>query len=103
MPSLPVTLILLALLALIQYPLFWGHGGWRSVHQLEQQLAHQQRINARLKLRNEQYAGEARDLEQGTAAIEERARYELGMVKEGEVFVQFVSKSISSEAPRTSP
>ncbi len=80
----------MVLLALIQYPLWWGHGGWRSVHRLEHQLAGQQRMNAQLKLRNEQYAGEVRDLEQGTAAIEERARYELGMVKEGEVFVQFV-------------
>ncbi len=87
---LPLTLIQIILLALIQYPLWWGHGGWHSVHRLEHQLAGQQRINAQLKRRNEQYAGEVRDLEQGTAAIEERARYELGMVKESEVFVQFV-------------
>src|SRR5260363_155932 len=70
----PLTFILAVLLALIQYPLWWGHGGWRSVHRLEHQLTGQQRINARLKQRNEQYAGEVRDLEQGTAAIEERAR-----------------------------
>ena len=47
--------------------------------------------NADSKLRNERIQGEVQDLQNGTAAVEERARYEMGMVKDGEVFVQFVS------------
>ncbi|AOK29315.1 cell division protein FtsB [Burkholderia singularis] len=86
-----VTVVLIALLALIQYPLWWGHGGWLRVHELRQQLSNQLQKNADDKLRNERIAGEVQDLQNGTAAIEERARYEMGMVKDGEVFVQFVS------------
>ncbi|MEX3582420.1 MAG: cell division protein FtsB [Burkholderia sp.] len=86
-----VTVVLIALLVLIQYPLWWGHGGWLRVHELRQELANQTQKNADEKLRNERIAGEVQDLQNGTAAIEERARYEMGMVKDGEVFVQFVS------------
>ena len=94
-----VTVVLLALLALIQYPLWWGHGGWLSVHDLRGQLAAQQQKNAEEKLRNERIEGEVQDLQNGTAAIEERARYEMGMVKSGEVFVQFVSPNATSSVP----
>jgi cell division protein FtsB len=87
----PVSVILIALLALIQYPLWWGTGGWLRVHDLEQQFTDQLQKNTDLKARNDRIAGEVDDLRNGTAAIEERARYELGMVKSDEVFVQFVS------------
>ncbi len=86
-----VTAVLIVLLALIQYPLWWGHGGWLRVHELQQQLAQQLQKNTDSKLRNERIQGEVQDLQNGTAAVEERARYEMGMVKDGEVFVQFVS------------
>ncbi|WP_322029755.1 cell division protein FtsB [Paraburkholderia sp. J76] len=86
-----VTAVLIILLVLIQYPLWWGHGGWLRVHELQQQLAQQQKQNDDEKLRNERIAGEVQDLQNGTAAVEERARYEMGMVKDSEVFVQFVS------------
>jgi cell division protein FtsB len=94
-----VTVVLLTLLALIQYPLWWGHGGWLSVHELRGQLAAQQQKNADEKLRNERIEGEVQDLQNGTAAVEERARYEMGMVKNGEVFVQFVSPNATSSVP----
>ncbi|QGZ54469.1 cell division protein FtsB [Paraburkholderia acidiphila] len=86
-----VTVVLIILLVLIQYPLWWGHGGWLRVHELQQQLAQQQKQNDDEKLRNERIAGEVQDLQSGTAAVEERARYEMGMVKDSEVFVQFVA------------
>ncbi|RQS73971.1 cell division protein FtsB [Burkholderia sp. Bp8963] len=102
-----VTVVLIALLALIQFPLWWGHGGWLRVHELRQQLDGQLQKNADEKLRNERIAGEVQDLQSGTAAIEERARYEMGMVKDGEVFVQFVSPNApatpaSNMSPNTS-
>jgi len=86
-----VTVVLIILLVLIQYPLWWGHGGWLSVHQLQDQLAQQLKQNDDEKTRNDRIAGEVQDLQNGTDAVEERARYEMGMVKDGEVFVQFVS------------
>ncbi|MEI5997688.1 cell division protein FtsB [Paraburkholderia bengalensis] len=86
-----VTVVLLVLLVLIQYPLWWGHGGWLRVHELQQELAQQLKKNADEKERNERIQGEVQDLQNGTAAVEERARYEMGMVKDSEVFVQFVS------------
>ena len=86
-----VTVVLIVLLGLIQYPLWWGHGGWLRVQELERQLADQNQKNADLTQRNDRLAGEVQDLEQGTDASEERARYELGMIKSSEIFVQFVA------------
>lgn len=86
-----VTAVLIVLLVSIQYPLWWGHGGWLRVKDLKQQLAQQEQKNAVAKLRNKRLAGDVQDLQSGTAAAEEQARYEAGMLKDGEVFVQFVS------------
>ena len=80
-----VTVVLVVLLALIQYPLWWGHGGWLRVHELRGALTAQQQKNADEKLRNERIEGDVQDLQNGTAAFEERARYEMGMVKDGEL------------------
>ncbi len=86
-----VTVVLIVLLGLIQYPLWWGHGGWLRVRALERQLVEQKQKNVDLKARNDRLAGEVQDLQQGTDASEERARYELGMIKDSEIFVQFVA------------
>lgn len=94
-----VTVVLIILLALIQYPLWWGHGGWLRVHELQGQLAQQLKQNDDEKTRNDRIAGEVQDLQNGTSAVEERARYEMGMVKDGEVFVQFVSPNQPLPAP----
>lgn len=94
-----VTFILIALLVLIQIPMWWGHGGWLRVHDMQQQLQAQLQKNADEKARNDRIAGEVQDLQDGTAAVEERARYEMGMMKDGEVFVQFVSPNSPVPAP----
>ncbi|HEY3596446.1 MAG TPA: cell division protein FtsB [Paraburkholderia sp.] len=96
-----VTVVLIVLLALIQFPLWWGHGGWLRVHELQQQLDQQLKKNADEKVRNERIEGEVQDLQNGTAAVEERARYEMGMVKDSEVFVQFVSPNAPLPASNT--
>ena len=85
-----ITLVLAALLVLIQYPLWFGKGGWFRVWELDSKLATQNKINEGLRDRNARLEGEVRDLREGKGAIEERARYELGMVKEGEVCVQIL-------------
>jgi len=85
-----ITLSLAALLLLIQYPMWLGKGGWLRVWNLDQQLIAAQKKNEGLKARNAKLGSEVADLRDGTGAIEERARYELGMIKDGEVFVQIL-------------
>ena len=82
--------ILGALILAIQYPLWLGKGGWLRVWDVDQQVAAQRARNAQLEARNAAVAAEVRDLKQGLDAIEERARYELGMVRHDEVFFQIV-------------
>ncbi len=86
------TLILIALIALLQYPLWFGKGGWLRVWEYDRQLEAQRGVNTKLEQRNAGLDAEVRDLKSGSEAIEERARYELGLVKPGEVFVQVPQK-----------
>lgn len=83
---------LAALILLIQYPLWLGKGGWLRVWDMDRQLQAQREINQKLEQRNAALDAEVRDLKNGYDAIEERARYELGLVKDGEVFVQVPQK-----------
>ena len=90
-PADPMRLLsytLAALLVLLQYPLWLGKGGWLRVWELDRQVNAQQRTNIVLSQRNAALEGEVRDLRQGLGAVEERARYELGMVRPDELFVQ---------------
>lgn len=77
-----------ALLIAIQYPLWLGKGGWFKVYEMERQLKDQKELNQALALRNTKLAGDVADLKAGTRAIEERARAEHGMIKQGEYFIQ---------------
>lgn len=86
-------LVLLALALVIQYPLWWGKGGWARVQELQEQAAAQQEVNQALQARNAALQAEVLDLGSGTDALEERARGELGMVREGEIFVEFLPGS----------
>ena len=86
------TWVLIALLLGLQYPLWFGKGGLLRVAQLERQLDAQLAVNQQLEARNASLEAEVRDLKTGYEAIEERARYELGLVKDGEVFVQVPQK-----------
>lgn len=85
-----VTYILLALLLLLQYPLWLGKGSWLKVWDMGQQVQAQKQTNEQTQKRNAALDAEVRDLKRGTDAVEERARSELGMVKQGEIFFQVV-------------
>ena len=80
--------LLAGLLVLIQYPLWLGKGGWLRVWELDRHLFARQDNNRQLRERNAALDAEVRDLRQGLVAVEERARYELGMVRPDEVFIQ---------------
>jgi len=94
-----VLLCLILLTALIQYPLWWGKGGWLHVMALQESIAIQQQTNQALMARNAALAAEVQDLRSGTQAIEERARTEMGMIRDNEVFVQILAPE-ENEPPR---
>ncbi len=83
-----LTVGLLALIGLLQYPLWLGKGGWLRVWEYDRQLQQQKEVTRALEIRNAGLDAEVRDLKQGYEAIEERARFELGMIRQDESFVQ---------------
>jgi cell division protein FtsB len=99
----PLTLILAALVLLLQYPLWLGKGGWLKVWDLDHQVEAQKQINQKNQTRNAVIEAEVADLKQGTAAIEERARSELGMVRRDEIFFQFIGKENSTMSVAPTP
>ncbi len=90
MKFLPHTLVVL--IVAIQYPLWFGKGGWLRVWEVEKQVEQQKTKNKELASRNAGLDAEVRDLKAGGDAVEERARVELGMVKPDEVFYQVAEK-----------
>ena len=87
-----LTVGLLAAIGLLQYPLWVGKGGWLKVCEYDRQLQAQKDVTKKLEIRNAGLDAEVRDLKQGYDAIEERARFELGMIRQDEVFVQIPEK-----------
>ncbi|MGM0553657.1 MAG: cell division protein FtsB [Pseudomonadota bacterium] len=81
-----VMAILGVVLVLLQWPLWFGEGSWSDVRELREQQEAQERENAELHQRNRALEAEVRDLRTGTDAVEERARRDLGMIREDEIF-----------------
>ncbi|MFA7291686.1 MAG: cell division protein FtsB [Rhodocyclaceae bacterium] len=98
-----LTLALIALLVLLQYPLWLGKGGWLKVWDYDRQLVQQKEANKKLETRNGGLDAEVRDLKQGYEAIEERARFELGMIKQDEVFVQIPERAEGEKSSAKAP
>ena len=94
-----LALFFAALIVALQYPMWLGKGGWLQVRQYDRQLAEQRAQNETLKARNEALDAEVRDLKTGYDAIEERARNELGMIRQDEVFFQLQPPGSTPRAP----
>ena len=92
--------LLALLLAFLQYKLWLGSGGQREGAALRAQVARQEAENLKLQQRNEALKAEVEDLKSGEAAVEERARSELGMVKPGETFYRVIE---DGNAPPAAP
>jgi len=93
--------VIFALLILVlQYPMWLGKGGWLQVRELGRQIEAQRQVNDELKARNAALDAEVRDLKTGLEAIEERARFELGMIKQNEVFFQLPPEPAASSVVR---
>ena len=87
-----VLVILVVLLLLLQYRLWFGDGSLIEVNRLHKLLDEKRAENEALRIRNAALEADVKDLKQGKTAIEERARSELGMIKEGETFYQTVEE-----------
>lgn len=90
--------LLVALIVLLQYPLWLGEGGWLKLWSLGEEVANQQELNGKLRVRNETLSAEVRDLKEARDAIEERARSELGMIRSDEVYVRVVPGQATVES-----
>ncbi|HEX5755815.1 MAG TPA: cell division protein FtsB [Arenimonas sp.] len=95
--------LLLLALAGLQVRFWWGAGGWEQAQEVRAKAHAQQAENARLQLRNDALAAEVEDLKSGEAAVEERARSELGMVKPGETFYRVVKPGTQAPMPEPPP
>jgi cell division protein FtsB len=96
-------LVLALLILALQYPLWLGKGGWLRVRELNGQVEAQKEVNAGLKARNAGLDAEVSDLKQGTEAIEERARSELGMIRQDEIFFQLPAAPPAAVPPGSAP
>ena len=83
-----ITLGLIALLTLVQAELWFGKGGVPRMVELQRKLAAQRSTIALARHRNEQLSAEVSDLKEGLEMVEEKARFELGMIKPDEIYVQ---------------
>jgi cell division protein FtsB len=83
-----ITLGLAALLVLVHAELWFGRGGVSRMVELNDKLKAQTATNDAARRRNEQLSAEVNDLKEGLEMVEEKARFELGMVKPDEIFVQ---------------
>ncbi|HET8596688.1 MAG TPA: cell division protein FtsB [Castellaniella sp.] len=92
-----LSLVLLALTLATQYPLWWGKGGWLRVRDLQAQVQAESDNNQALTARNNALQAEVQDLKTGISAVEERARGELNMIREGEYFVQILPRTSGAQ------
>lgn len=98
-----LTLILALLILALQYPLWLGKGSWLKVWEVDQALEKQLAENERLRSRNASLEAEVKDLKTGYEAIEERARSELGMVRQDEIFFQVMDEPVAAPGPGAPP
>ena len=85
-------ILLLATLGWLQYTLWFGKNGMSDYAKVSNDVILQEEVNQGLRNRNEQMFAEIDDLKQGSEAIEERARHELGMIKKGETFYRIIDE-----------
>lgn len=87
-----ITLSLLLCFFGLQYRLWIGPGSWEEIVALQRDIEQQSETNQRLTQRNHILEMEVRDLKQGLDSVEERARRDLGLIREGETYFLFVGK-----------
>lgn len=81
---------LIALIALLQYEFWFAKGSIRTTVELKRSIANQEKENAKAQVNNAAISADIKDLKNGNESIEEHARNDLGMIKEGESFYRVV-------------
>ncbi|MDE1941764.1 MAG: cell division protein FtsB [Betaproteobacteria bacterium] len=89
-PARWLRIALLTLVVVLAYALILGKGGWLRIRSLDQQISSQKATNQDMQKRNEALSAEVQDLKKGSDALEERARVDLGMIRQGEVYYRYV-------------
>ncbi len=90
-------LTLVLLLGWLQYTLWVGKNGISDYESVSEEIKTQEQVNTNLRARNKEMYAEIDDLKQGLDAIEERARHELGMIKDGETFYRITGREEKSK------
>ncbi|MDP7592506.1 MAG: cell division protein FtsB [Litorilituus sp.] len=94
------TVLMLVILILLQYRLWFGKNSVPDYFALQEEVTRQQAANEKLKQRNKLLYADTDDLKLGSEAIEERARNELGMIKENETFFRIIpAKEQANQTP----
>jgi len=94
-----IAVLLVVLIAALQYSLWLGKGGWLRVWDIDVKLTELRLKNDGLLARNAALEAEVRDLKEGFGAIEERARNEMGMIRHDEIFIQVLQNKPAPAAP----
>ena len=95
-PARWLRIALLTMVVVLAYALVLGKGGWLRIRSLDQQIAAQKSTNQDMQKRNEALSAEVQDLRKGSDALEERARVDLGMIRQGEVYYRYVQPTPSN-------
>ncbi len=98
-----VALVLGGLIAALQYGLWLGKGSWMRVWEIDRQISAQRQTNVALSAPNASLDAEVRDLKEGLGAVEERARNELGMIRNDEIFFQVLESKGIEASKATAP
>jgi cell division protein FtsB len=100
-----LAILLAVILVGLQAPLWFGKGGWLRVRELQKQVAEQKAATAKLDARTKAFEAEVSDLKTGTEALEERARSDLGMTKQDEIYFQLApaGSTLPAPAPTATP
>lgn len=91
-PRIVVPVVLLTLLAMLHAQLWQGRGSIPYVQEMRQKITVQKEANTKALAENQRLLSEIKDLKEGLDMVEEKARSELGMVKQGEIFVQYTPR-----------
>ena len=86
-----LTIIFTLLIVLLQYPLWFGKGGWLNIISLQKQIDQQVKINEKIKSENDVLMAVVQDLKHGSDVIEAKAQYDLGLIKKNEIFFLVIS------------
>jgi len=87
-----LTFIFITLILALQYPLWFGKGGWLNVISLQKQIDQQLKVNEAIKSENDILLAVVQDLKNGTDVIEGKARFDLGLIKKNETFFLIIDK-----------